>query len=150
MIKLNYPEYPFKIKKHDDKELIFDGVRKKWVTLTPEEWVRQNMLQYLIRVKKYPVSLVAVEKGIKLGELVKRCDIVIYNSQGAPLIIIECKAMDVNLNTDTAEQIMRYNLSLPAAYLIITNGVYCIGFKRNEKDLEAIKEIPGWKDLSKM
>lgn len=147
MIKLNYPEYPFKIKRNDDKEFIFDSVRKKWVVLTPEEWVRQNMLQYLIRVKKYPVSLIAVEKGIKLGELVKRCDIVVYNNQGAPLIIIECKAMDVNLNINTAEQIMRYNLSLPATYLIITNGVYCIGFNRNEEGLETIQEIPEWKAL---
>jgi len=147
MIKVNYPEYSFKIKNQDDKELIFDEVRKKWVVLTPEEWVRQNMLQYLIRVKKYPVSLIAVEKGIKLGELAKRCDIVVYNKQGAPVIIIECKAMDVNLNGDTAEQIIRYNLSLPATYLIITNGVYCTGVNRNEEGLETIQEIPEWKAL---
>ena len=96
MIKIEYPAYEPKIKKEADKESIFDEVRKQWVVLTPEEWVRQNFLQYLIQVKKYPASLIAVEKEILLGDIKKRFDIVVYDKNHQPLMIIECKEMSVH------------------------------------------------------
>lgn len=144
MIKIVYPSYPFKTKNENDRTLIFDAIRKQWLLLTPEEWVRQNFLQYLLQTKKYPASLIAVEKEIKLGELIKRCDIVIYNNEGKPLLIVECKAMDVELNNKTLDQVLRYNISIPVPYLVITNGSYCFGFKRQHDDMSLINEIPDW------
>lgn len=124
--------------------MIFDIVRRLWVNLTPEEWVRQNFLQYLIQVKQYPAALISVEKEIYLGELKKRCDIVIYNTNGGPYIIVECKAMDVALSSKTVEQILRYNISLPVQYLIITNGSHCFAFERAENNFNTLRKIPGW------
>ncbi|MDQ6610054.1 MAG: type I restriction enzyme HsdR N-terminal domain-containing protein, partial [Bacteroidota bacterium] len=94
MIKINYPKYQFKIKKENNLEMIFDAFRKRWLVLTPEEWVRQNILQYLTEIKKYPAKLIAVEKEIYLGELKKRCDAVVYDRNTLPWMIIECKEMN--------------------------------------------------------
>ena len=148
MIKIEYPQYQYKIKTQNDREFIFDAVRKQWVILSPEEWVRQNFLQYLLKVKKFPASLIAVEKEIRLGELVKRCDIVVYNRNAAPLLMVECKAMEIEINTTAAEQILRYNISLPVRYLVITNGSYCFAFERTGKAFQALMEIPDWNDKS--
>lgn len=146
MIKIEYPEYRYKIEQKDNKEVIFDIVRKLWVNLTPEEWVRQNFLQYLIQVKQYPPALISVEKEIYLGELKKRCDIVVYNTNGEPYIIVECKAMDIALSTKTIEQILRYNISMPVQYLIVTNGNYCFAFERMEGKFTVLKDIPANKN----
>ena len=121
MISINYPKHDFRLKKEEEKEFIFDEIRKQWLRLTPEEWVRQNFLQYLIITKKYPSSLIAIEKEIKLGELKKRCDIVVYKND-KPWMIIECKEMNVVLTESTIEQILRYNMVMKVDYLIITNG----------------------------
>jgi hypothetical protein len=142
MIKIEYPLYNFRIKTSGGKELIFDSVRKQWVALTPEEWVRQNFLQYLMLVKNYSASLMAVEKEIHLGSLIKRCDIVVYTKEAKPLLIVECKAMNVDLTTEVLDQILRYNISLPVRYLIITNGSYCLGYERGANSLELLREIP--------
>ncbi len=142
MIKIEYPKYPFKIKKENNSEFIFDPFRKRWLLLTPEEWVRQNILQYLTGIKKYPSSLIAIEKEIFLGELKKRCDIVVYDKAAAPWMIIECKEMNVSLSEKTLEQILRYHITLPAKYLVITNGSYCIGFEKIEGQLFEINEFP--------
>ncbi|MFT3945626.1 MAG: type I restriction enzyme HsdR N-terminal domain-containing protein [Agriterribacter sp.] len=145
MIKIKYPEYNYKIELKDNREVIFDIVRRLWVNLTPEEWVRQNFLQYLIQVKRYPPSLISVEKEIYLGELKKRCDIVIYNRNGEPYIMVECKAMDVELSTKTVEQVLRYNISIPVNHLVITNGSYCFAFERANEKFSELKDIPSWK-----
>jgi hypothetical protein len=121
MIKIQYPKFDFRIKKEDEKEWIFDEFRKQWVRLTPEEWVRQNMLQYLLQVKKYPASLIAIEKEIALGELRKRFDIVVYRN-AKPWMIIECKEMNVPLSEAVLRQILNYNISVQAEHLLITNG----------------------------
>jgi hypothetical protein len=142
MIKINYPKYQPKIKKESNKELIFDEVRKRWVILTPEEWVRQNFLQYLIHVKKYPASLIAVEKEIQLGDLKKRFDIVVYDKASTPCMIIECKEMTVELDKKVLDQILRYNITLQVPYLIITNGSYCMAFKCINNQLIALTELP--------
>lgn len=142
MIKIEYPKYQFKIKKEDNAEFIFDAFRKRWVVLTPEEWVRQNMLQYLTEIKKYPAKLIAIEKEIALGELKKRCDIVVYNRDALPWMIVECKEMNASLNSKTLEQILRYHITLPAAYLIITNGSYCFGFEKKAGQFYEMDTIP--------
>src|SRR4051794_39421507 len=98
MIKIDYPKHPYKIREEAGKEIIFDELRKLWVRLTPEEWVRQNLLQYLLQVKKYPSALIAIEKEMQLGELKKRFDILVYDASHKPWMMIECKAMEVQLN----------------------------------------------------
>ena len=142
MIKINYPETSFKIKKENSIELIFDAFRKRWIVLTPEEWVRQNILQYLTAIKNYPAKLIAIEKEISLGELKKRCDIVVYDRSALPWMIIECKEMNAQVNSKTLEQILRYHISLPAKYLVITNGSYCFGFEKKEEQFFEINELP--------
>lgn len=146
MIKIEYPSYQPKIKKENDKEFIFDEVRKRWVILTPEEWVRQNFLQYLIQVKEYPASLIAVEKEIKLGELKKRFDIVVYDKLSQPWMIIECKEMDVDLGKTVLDQVLRYNITMQVPYLVITNGSYCMAFQCINNNLKELGEMPD-KDL---
>lgn len=144
MIKIDYSLYQPKIKKEQDKEWIFDEVRRQWIMLTPEEWVRQNMLHYLVYVKKYPASLIAVEKELKLDELKKRTDIVIYDSNTEPWMIIECKEMNVSLDHKVLDQILRYHLAMPVSFLIITNGHYCFGFEKRENEFIEINELPEW------
>ena len=142
MIKIEYPPYQPKIKKKADKEFIFDEFRKRWVILTPEEWVRQNVLQYLTQTKKYPASLIAIEKEIKLGELKKRFDIVVYNRNSKPWMIIECKEMNVPLNKTVLNQVLRYNISLNVPYLVITNGIYCMALLIKDNAMTEINSLP--------
>ena len=142
MIKIEYPPFQPKIKTEDAKEFIFDAVRKRWVVLTPEEWVRQNFLQYLIQIKKYPASLIAVEKAIKLGELKKRFDVVVYDRNSKPWMIVECKEMDVALNKAVLDQVLRYNISLNVPYLVITNGSYCMAMQLDANRMEALDTLP--------
>ncbi|MDO9137640.1 MAG: type I restriction enzyme HsdR N-terminal domain-containing protein [Lutibacter sp.] len=123
MQPLNLPTYPFKIKSSENKYFIFDIVRKKYMVLTPEEWVRQHMIHYLITAKNYPISLIAVEKKVTVNKLTKRTDILVFNTKGTPHIIVECKAPSIKITQDAFDQIARYNLKLEANYLIVTNGL---------------------------
>ena len=123
MQALNLPTYKFKIKSRENKLFIYDIVRKKYVSLTPEEWVRQHIIHYLINDKNYPISLIAVEKKLIINKLTKRTDILVFTSKGAPNIIIECKAPSVKINQNSFDQIARYNLKLAANYLIVSNGL---------------------------
>ena len=141
MIVLQYPSYPFKIKALHGKDQIFDPFRKTWVLLTPEEWVRQNLLQYLDQNLQYPSSLIAVEKEIKLGELSKRFDIVVYKNE-MPWMIIECKEAKVRLNEKTMEQILQYQQVLTAQYLFISNGHETMGAKIESGKLQALQNFP--------
>ncbi len=128
MIKLNLPNYNFKIKNSENKTLIFDNLRKKYMVLTPEEWVRQHFVAYLIDIKKYPTSLIALEKQLTINNRKKRTDILVFDKHGAHDIIVECKAPQIKITQDTFDQIARYNLKLKANYLIVTNGLahfYC-------------------------
>lgn len=146
MIKIEYPAYQPKIKDQLGKEFIFDEIRKQWIMLTPEEWVRQNFLQYLIRVKKYPSSLIAVEKEIRLGELAKRFDMVVYDQNTRPWMIIECKEMSVALNEQVLNQALRYNMTLQVPYIVITNGKNCFGFSAKTGGLEELNELPDFNE----
>ena len=142
MIKIAYPPYQHKIKKELDKELIFDEIRKQWMLLTPEEWVRQNFLQYLIQVKNYPASLIAVEKEIFLGDVKKRFDVVVYDKNTKPWMLIECKEMNVPLNNAVLSQVLRYNINLRVPYIVITNGSYCYAFINTNNKLQELNELP--------
>lgn len=142
MIKIEFPKEQPKIRQRLGTNEIFDIIRKKWLVLTPEEWVRQNILQFLLLKKDYPASLIAIEKEIKLGELKKRCDIVVYNRNSKPWMIIECKEMNVSLSQKTIDQISRYHITLPAKFLIISNGSYCFGFEKKEDQFIQINDFP--------
>lgn len=143
MLTINYPEPEFRIKKEDGKEHIFDMLRKKWLQLTPEEWVRQNFIQYLIKVKNYPASLVAVEKEIQSGELKKRFDILVYDTDHRPWMMIECKAGEVKLDESVLQQVLRYNMSVPVQYIVITNGNLSFAWEKKNNALNDINELPG-------
>ena len=144
MIKIQYPVYQPKIKNEAGKAFIFDVIRKQWIMLTAEEWVRQNFLQYLTRVKNYPSSLIAIEKEIQLGELTKRFDIVVYDRNTRPWMIIECKEMNVSLAEPVLNQALRYNIALNVPYIIITNGSHCHGFSGAGGKLQELSELPGF------
>jgi hypothetical protein len=122
-ITLKYPLFKAKIKKQKNQTYIFDEIRKKWLVLSPEEWVRQHLINYLINHKNYPVNFISIEKELFLNNIKKRYDVVIYNKQLIPKILIECKAPYIELNTGVIEQALRYNLVLKANYVMITNGV---------------------------
>ena len=123
MIALNFPHYSFRFKSSENKTYIFDIVRKKFVVLQPEEWVRQHVVHYLIQEKKYPHSLVQVEKQLTINALKKRYDVVVFKPNGDILLIVECKAPSVEIKQETFDQIARYNLTLGAQTLMVTNGL---------------------------
>ena len=141
MEALIYPTYPFKLQQVQGKDQIFDPFRKAWVILTPEEWVRQNILQYLVQTCNYPNSLIAVEKTIQLGELDKRFDIVVYKND-IPWMIIECKEARVEIGEKTLQQILQYQQVLKATYLIITNGHQTLGAKIASGKLQPLQNFP--------
>lgn len=147
MHKLNFPTYPFRFKNSENKVLIFDIIRKKFMVLQPEEWVRQNCIHYLIEDKKYPKSLINVEKMLKVNDLKKRYDIVVFKSNGDIKLIVECKAPNIPINQTTFDQIARYNLTLNADYLMVTNGLnhyYCQMDYQHSK-YQFLKDIPEYK-----
>ena len=127
-LQIKYPLFNTKLKKLKGQTYIFDEVRKKWLVLSPEEWVRQHLIHFLIKQKKYPASLISIEKEIILNDLKKRYDIVVYNKQLQPIIVIECKAPYIELNQSVVEQALRYNLIIKASYLMLSNGVSDITF----------------------
>ena len=149
MQELNLPQHPLKIKEEGGTRYIFDAIRKKYLVLLPEEWVRQNFVQFLVRDKNYAASLIAIEKGLKLNELQKRADIVIYDKQAKPVVLIECKAPKVKINQQVFEQIARYNMVFKVPYLVVTNGLehYCAKVDFENNSFEFLKDIPDYKNL---
>ena len=143
MLQIEYPPHRFKIKEENKLEFIFDAIRKKWVRLTPEEWVRQNFIQYLIQRKNYPASLIAVEKEITLGDLKKRCDIVVYKFD-KPWMIVECKEKDTALSEAVLQQVLRYNISLRVNILAVTNGNQTYAVQIFSDTVAELNEFPQW------
>jgi len=142
--KLNFPTYSFRFKNNENKVSIFDAIRKKFVVLQPEEWVRQHCLQFLIEEKKYPKSLINVEKELTVNDLRKRYDIVVYNPNGQIHLVVECKAPKINIDQTVFDQIARYNLELNATYLMVTNGInhyFCQMDFENERYV-FLRDIP--------
>jgi hypothetical protein len=128
----------------DNKTKVFDPIRKIYCALTPEEEVRQKMLYYLVEVKKYPAGLIAVEYSIKVNALSKRCDIVVFNKDAKPKMIVECKAESVAITQKVLDQAVRYYSGLNAEYLVLTNGktMYCYHIDIENKKLETLGELP--------
>jgi hypothetical protein len=141
MIDIQFPPPNFKVKEEKGRKLIFDEIRKQWLLLTPEEWVRQNFLQYLVKVKCYPASLIAVEREISLGDLKKRCDIVVYK-ETKPWMIVECKEMQVQLTEAVIKQVLNYNIALQVRYLVITNGRQTYALSTGENRPDWLQQIP--------
>ena len=142
--ELNFPKFSFRFKNKENKISIFDVIRKRFVILQPEEWVRQHCIHYLIDYKGYPKSLINIEKELIINSLRKRYDIVIFNSDGSIHLIVECKAPTININQNVFDQIALYNLSLNATYLMISNGInhyYCQMDFKNEK-YHFLKDVP--------
>ena len=137
--------FHFKVQSIGGKDQIFDPCRKKWVVLTPEEWVRQNMLQYLIQVCKYPIELIAIEKTIQLGSLNKRFDILVYQ-ETTPWMIIECKEAKTTLNDKTILQLLQYQQVLDARFLIASNGPTTIGAEIKMGNLHMLHQFPNYID----
>jgi len=146
MIVVQYPEPQFRMKNENGKDYIFDAIRKVWLLLTEEEWVRQNFVNYLINQRNYPSTVIALEKEIWLNDLKKRFDILIYNRDHKPWMLIECKEPKVNLSDEALQQVLRYNMSVPVEYIVITNGATTIGW-RKENQLTLLKELPEWQQL---
>jgi hypothetical protein len=144
MIKAVFPEPAFKVEKREGKEFIFDSIRRQWIMLTDEEWVRQNFIRFLVQEMKYPETLIAVEKEIQLGELKKRFDILVYDKDHQPWMLVECKAADVSLDDKVFQQVLRYHISVPCSFLIITNGPYTFGWEKAGGELKELQEMPGW------
>ena len=146
MQKLQFPSYSFRFKNSENKIAIFDEIRKKFILLTPEEWVRQHVVQYLLQDKNYPKSYINIEKLIKVNELNKRYDIVVYLPNGELFLLIECKAPEVKITQQTFDQIARYNLVLNAKYLMVSNGLnhyFCKIDFENEKYV-FLEELPNF------
>ena len=143
MISVIYTEPAFRIRKEKEKAMIFDTIRRAWLPLTDEEWVRQNFVQYLVQVLHYPSTLIALEKEIILNDLKKRFDILVYDRNHRPWMLVECKAPAVLLSESVLQQVLRYNMSVPVTYLIITNGNITYGWEKVGADLREFDVMPG-------
>ena len=146
MHSLNFPRYTFRLKNSENKIAVFDELRKKFVQLTPEEWVRQHVVQFLLQEKKIPKSLLNVEKQLKIHDLIKRYDVISFYPDGNIHLVVECKAASVPITQDTFDQIARYNLALNATFLMVTNGLnhyYCKMDYENEK-YQFLPTLPEW------
>ncbi|ATA91195.1 restriction endonuclease subunit R [Capnocytophaga canimorsus] len=150
MQKLNFYPYQFRFKNSENKTLIFDEIRKKFVVLQPEEWVRQHVVQFLIQEKGFPKSLINVEKELVINGLKKRYDIVVYTNTGKILLVVECKSPDILINQKVFDQIFRYNLSLQASVLMVTNGLqhYYAMIDYNSNKLLFMESLPDYKSFN--
>lgn len=143
-IPLNFPSYPFRIQKKGNSTFIFDEVRKKFLVLTPEEWVRQHLIQYLICQKHYPKSLIKLEGGLKLNSLQKRSDILLFNNSGEKIMLVECKAPSVKITQETFDQIARYNFIHRVKWLYVSNGLqhFCCEIDLQKSTYRFVTELP--------
>ena len=143
MKSLNLPPFEYKVKKQNGQVWIFDSIRKRYVVLTPEEWVRQHFIHFLIERKGYPAQLIAVEKEIQVCGMKRRFDIVCYDRQATPYLIVECKAPSVSLSQVVFDKALQYNLSISARFVAITNGCehYC-GEISGTNQFRGLPEIP--------
>jgi len=150
MKELNLPEIDLRIRNKDGKQEVFDVARKRHVRLTAEEWVRQHFLHFLINQKKVPLSLIAVESSIKYNKLSKRCDIVVYNKNGKPALIVECKAPEIVISQEVFNQVAMYNMTLKVKFLVVTNGLehYSCAVDHEKGSFAFLKDIPDFEELN--
>lgn len=149
MIRLNLPEYEINVVERDGKRMIFDFLRRKYVALTPEEWVRQHFTHFLVSQKGYPKTLLANEAQLQIGDKHLRCDTVLYNKEMQPLMIVEYKAPQIQLQQKTFDQIAAYNLLLHADFLVVSNGLqhYCCQMVYEQRTYRFLTEIPDYATL---
>ena len=144
MVKLNLPEYEYNVKKDEGKVWIFDIIRKRFIVLTPEEWVRQHFVNFVVSVLNYPKALMKIETGLVYNKLNKRSDIIVHDRHGSPWMVIECKAPDQKLSQQTLEQVAMYNASMKARYVAVTNGLthFCSEINWEERKTILLNEFP--------
>ena len=149
MSQLNLPEYNFRIKKQNEKLLIFDTQRKRYVALTPEEWVRQHFIRFLIEVKGYPAALLAIEKQLDMNGMRKRCDAILYDNDANPILIIELKAPNVPISQSTFDQVAVYNAKLKVDFFMVSNGIehFCCKVNVENARYEFFSEIPSFSQI---
>jgi len=147
---LNFPDFSFRVRATGQSKQIYDSVRKRFVALTPEEWVRQNLLRLMAEVFDYPLSLLAVERKVLVNGIAQRADVVVYNSSGEPCLIAECKASSVKITEDTFLQAARYNLQLQVPFFVLTNGLehYCLQW--NGAAFDFLDGLPSRFDLEQV
>lgn len=150
MQQLNFPRFEFRLRKLEIRQEIFDPVRRKFVSLTPEEWVRQHLIAYLTLEKGYPVPMISVEKQLLLNKMPKRFDLVVFNRNATPLLLAECKAPGVEITEKAFDQAARYNMLLKAEYFLITNGIehYTCRIDYDKKQYIFIEEIPHFDEVN--
>lgn len=148
MVVLEFPPPAFRIRTQQRHEQIFDALRRRWVRLTPEEWVRQNVLQYVIKVLQYPAALIGVEKEIMVGGLRKRVDILVFDRNHQPWMLIECKAPAIALTDAVLHQAIRYHRAAPASYLVITNGAQTRAWEKKHQSLQEMETLPPYPTAS--
>jgi len=151
MQKLNFPDFSFRFKNSENKVLVFDEIRKKFIILTPEEWVRIHVVQFLIIEKNYPKSLINVEKVVKINDLIKRYDVVVFQPNGSIFLVVECKQTNVPITQTVFDQIARYNLTLKATYLMVTNGLnhYFCQMDVEKENYLFLNDIPNYNSIVK-
>ena len=149
MFRLNLPPYPIKIQEKGEKRQIFDFLRRKWVALTPEEWVRQHFTHFLVEHKNYPQALLANEVELRIGEKRLRCDTLLYNKELRPRMIIEYKAPTIQIQQKTFDQISVYNLLLKVDYLVVSNGLrhYCCKMDYERQSYQFLEDIPNYETI---
>lgn len=150
-MELNLPSFDIRLQRDDEGVKIFDRLRKKFIILTPEEWVRQHFVNYLINHKGFPESLMANEIGITLNGTRRRCDTVVFDKHGSPMVIVEYKASSIVISQSTFDQIVRYNMVLQVGYLIVSNGMrhYCCRIGREANTYVFLKDIPPYDEIEK-
>lgn len=144
MIRLHYALSDFTIKEQGGQTFVFDSIRKKWLVLTEEEWVRQNLVRYLVAERQYPQAMIALEKRLELNGLKKRFDILVYDAAHQPWMLVECKAPQVPLSEAVLQQVLRYNISIPVPYLVISNGSTTVGWQKEHGVLKKLDALPAW------
>ena len=149
MFRLNLPPYPIKIQEKGEKRQIFDFLRRKWVALTPEEWVRQHFTHYLVAQKGYPKGLMGNEVELHMGDKRLRCDTILYNKEGQPRMIVEYKAPTIQIQQKTFDQISVYNLLLKVDYLVVSNGLchYCCKMDYERQSYQFLEDIPDYETI---
>lgn len=149
MKTLNLPSYNFKLIQEDKKTKIFDDIRRKYIVLTPEEWVRQHLIRFLIEERSFPKNLIAVEKGLKVNGLSKRTDILVYSKDGKPILMVECKSFDSIINQAVFDQIARYNIRYKLPYLLVSNGLshYCAQIDFKSSNFKFLNDLPDYETL---
>ncbi len=150
MQQLNLPSYSFRIRNEDGLDFIFDPYRRKYVRLTPEEWVRQNFVTWLVKERSFPASVIIMEKSMTYNKMHKRCDVLVYDRRGKPVLMIECKAPGVKIRREVFDQIAVYNLVFRVPYLLVTNGLNHYGCKADfdSRKISFLKDIPSYEQLN--